>query len=361
MNEWNLSISVDEEVSARMALVGTVRWLEEIGLLWQNWGEMSVRLDETHFAITPAGARFEDLTPEELVVVRTDGRYTARAYQPPADMSIHAAVYAMRPDAGAVILTHQVYASCAGVLGRKRLRIDEEGEHFYIPVVPYVHFGEAKTAENIRTAIRRFSDGRSFLLAGHGAMCYGKDGTDALRWAQWLEVICESYLSGICRTNLVHGIIEGYSSRLEHGEIMFSRSDMPERLRRIHEHIYHRRKDVRVILHCKSDAVLLTSRRARVLKPLLDDFAQCIGQRVDIPSNMRGFDGEMLFVKPDVDVVFLRDEGALCLGASVDEAAQIARILDKGCIAQVAVMRFGEGQYLKKKDCKRLYKNYSKS
>ena len=44
--------------------------LVETGLIARTWGNISARLSDEEFLITPSGRAYETLTPEELVVVK---------------------------------------------------------------------------------------------------------------------------------------------------------------------------------------------------------------------------------------------------------------------------------------------------
>ena len=43
--------------------------LMEKGLIARTWGNVSARISDTQFVITPSGIPYEDLTPEKIVVL----------------------------------------------------------------------------------------------------------------------------------------------------------------------------------------------------------------------------------------------------------------------------------------------------
>ena len=152
-------------------------------------------------------------------------------------------------------------------------------------------------------------------------------------------------------------IEEGFSSKLEDGKIVYLRSDTPERVRLIHQEIYAKRPDISYIFHNKSESVMTISRRVNHMRPLLDDFAQIIGTSLRIPTS----DGTPLSITKNVNAVFAFNDGAYCLGGCEDDAKAAAIVLDKGCIAHIAVMRFGEGRFISIMDCKKMNRNYRKN
>jgi len=78
------------EDEARLLVVRAGRRLLEAGLAARTWGNVSARLSDTHFVITPSGEAYEDLRPERLVRVRiADGSYTGKV-RPSSERGIHA-------------------------------------------------------------------------------------------------------------------------------------------------------------------------------------------------------------------------------------------------------------------------------
>ena len=54
---------------AKRLVVEAGKRLVESGLIARTWGNVSARISDTQFVITPSGRAYEDLTPEEVVVV----------------------------------------------------------------------------------------------------------------------------------------------------------------------------------------------------------------------------------------------------------------------------------------------------
>ena len=105
------------EAEARALVVQAGLRLVECGLVARTWGNISARVSDTHFVITPSGRSYETLTPEDLVLVQISDCSYEGERKPSSEKGIHAAAYRHRPDTGFVIHTHQDYASCFGVSG----------------------------------------------------------------------------------------------------------------------------------------------------------------------------------------------------------------------------------------------------
>ncbi len=342
----------------RQHIIDVSRYLHEIGLLVRTWGNISSRVDDDHMLITPSGIKYEDLTPEMIVQVNINDFSYEGDYKPSSELKVHAAAYRIRKDCGFIVHTHQVFATCAGTLGIKKVFSYFDDEDVTIPVAPYAMPGTDKLAENVSRTLKKYSDTNGIIMANHGTLCLGSNSNEAVFQAEMMESACNDFLIDVCKMDMTHGVEYGYNSRREGDTIVYDQPDTPERVKRIHEQIYGKRPDVKFIKHNKSEAALMVSRRANHMKPLLDDFAQLIGVGVKIPSN----EGEIYHnIKKNVNVVFAPNDGAYCMGSTEDDAEAVAMVLDKGCIAYIAVMRNGEGHYLSLFECIKMNRHYRKS
>ena len=57
------------EAEARQLVVEAGHRLLENGLIARTWGNISARISDTHFIITPSGLAYETMKPEQLVKV----------------------------------------------------------------------------------------------------------------------------------------------------------------------------------------------------------------------------------------------------------------------------------------------------
>ncbi|WP_026652775.1 class II aldolase/adducin family protein [Butyrivibrio proteoclasticus] len=353
----------EEMQTAREHIIEISRQLHDIGLLVRTWGNISCRVDDDHFLITPSGIKYEDLTPEMIVLVKISDLSHEGDVTPSSEKAVHAVCYKARKETQFIIHTHQVYASCAGTLGLKKvLTYFEDDEDVVIPVAPYALPGTQKLAENVEMTVKKFPEINGFIMANHGTICLGGNSNEAFYEAEKMEVACNNFLIDVCKTDMHHGVIVGFNSHLEGDEIVYDIPDTPERVKNIHKEIYKKRPDVKYIVHNKSAAVMTVSRRANHMRPLLDDFAQLIGYSVKVPSNEYGKDGQNFHnIKKHVNAVFALNDGAYCLGSTEDDALAVADVLDKGCIAHIAVMRHGEGHYLSLFESIKMNRHYRKS
>ncbi|WP_026508030.1 class II aldolase/adducin family protein [Butyrivibrio sp. MC2013] len=364
MKNLNLS-AVSENLtkdigSRRRELIDIAKRLGENGLLVRTWGNISVRDGKDHMLISPSGIRYEDMEADNICRVNIRDLSWDGKLKPSSEMLVHAAAYIARPDCEYIVHTHQTYATVASCLGIKDLKIYSDDYDLRIPVADYALPGTARLADNVASCLNRHRGSDFILLSNHGTLCLGESADECVEQSVYMEKACRHYLTDKCRTDLDCGIVKGYDSHMEDGRIVYEDGDVPQRVKRIHEEIYKKRPDVSYIVHNKSEASLIVSRRATVLRPLLDDFAQIIGTGVRIPFNYHGRDGGRLIVSSKVNCVFVPDDGVYCLGDDLEEARAAALIADKACIAQVAASRSGHGKALGLIDCMKMNRNYRK-
>jgi len=170
------------EEEARVLVIKAGHELIEKKLIARTWGNISARISEDEFIITPSGMAYETLTPEQLVKVKIEDCSYEGDIKPSSEKKIHACAYALRPEIAFIIHTHQFYGSivCA----------DEQDTPF-APCASYGLPGTKKLKKAVEKSIADNPDKNAFLMAHHGALCLGKDYDEAFNEASILEENCQ--------------------------------------------------------------------------------------------------------------------------------------------------------------------------
>ena len=124
--------------------------LSRAGLVVGTAGNVSVREGDL-VAVTPSGVRYAGLTPELVGVHRLDGTAVEAPLAPTSELPLHLAIYAARPEVGAVVHTHSPAATALSTL------VDEvPAVHYYVAmfggpvlVAPYATYGTDELARNV--------------------------------------------------------------------------------------------------------------------------------------------------------------------------------------------------------------------
>ena len=93
--------------------------LPKRGLVVYTWGNVSGFDKETgYFAIKPSGVEYDDLTPDDMVIMDLDGNKIEGKYNPSSDTATHIELYKAFKNIGGVVHTHSQWATQWAQAGR---------------------------------------------------------------------------------------------------------------------------------------------------------------------------------------------------------------------------------------------------
>jgi len=196
--------AMDAPVSATDALIAAGRRLGSRGLISAAEGNLSIRLDGERLLVTPTGRRKDELTADDLVIVRLDheGPFSSRSgYRPTSDLAIHLAVHAARPELGTVAHAHLPASMALTLAGEVPDPTALPETAYHLPRLPYLPFGEMgsqELADRIAAALVDDHDGTeappsAVLLERHGAVAVGRDPEEAVNRLELVEVLCRTW------------------------------------------------------------------------------------------------------------------------------------------------------------------------
>jgi len=169
------------------------RALPTYGLVTWTSGNVSGRDPESGLVvIKPSGVMFEDLTPENMVVVDLDGQVVEGDHGASTDTVSHVYVYRQRPDVMGMVHTHSNYATAFAAVGAPipvylTAIADEFGGT--IPCGDYARIGGDTIGEEI---VRAIGDSLAVLMKQHGVFTIGPTVNKALKAAVMVEDIAKT-------------------------------------------------------------------------------------------------------------------------------------------------------------------------
>jgi L-ribulose-5-phosphate 4-epimerase len=167
--------------------------LPRYGLVTWTSGNVSGRDPETGWVvIKPSGIPFEELTPENMVIVDVNGKVIEGSCKPSSDVHAHNYVYRHRPDVMGVVHTHSNYATAFAALGKPipvylTAMADEFGGP--IPVGAYAKVGNDEIGREI---VHSIGDSPAILMKNHGVFTVGRTPTDAVKAAVMVEDVART-------------------------------------------------------------------------------------------------------------------------------------------------------------------------
>ena len=307
----------------------------EAGLVARTWGNISARVSDTQYVITPSGRAYDTLTADDIVLVNIeDGSYVGDV-KPSGEKGVHAAVYELCPEMDFVIHTHQNYASALSVLGRE-LKIGESMLGNVLPCADYGMYATETLVNNIKAQITAHPESKSVLMKYHGALCFGKDYEEAFAVAYELEKVSQEIFEELCEQQDIFTIPSGLQQQLQS------------------------RDGIHAVRLVKTPFIVKMSSLGRTMEPYLDDVAQIAGVDVKCVNSA----DEILDALKDRNAVLIKGIGALCTGVDDSEAEAVAIVLEKACMAAYLAECVGNipplGKESAKKDREGYVNHYSK-
>jgi len=160
------------------------------------------------FGIKPSGVGYDELKPDDIVILDLEGKHIEGSLRPSSDTPTHRRLYLGFGDIGAVVHTHSRNAT-AFAQARRAIPCmgTTHADYFYgeVPVTREMTAEEIQTEYEWQTGnviVERFADINpndinAVLVRGHGPFVWGDTVQKAVENAFALEVIAEMTLKSI--------------------------------------------------------------------------------------------------------------------------------------------------------------------
>ena len=190
--------------AARAAIVAAGARLGARGLIVAAEGNLSIRLGST-ILVTPSGRRKDELAPADILEVALDAADASADVvddgrpRPSSDIAIHRAIYAARPDVGAIAHAHLGASLALTIVGSLPNPGSLPETMLFLPRLPFVHFappGSSELASAVTDALTdRGTAGETpwadaVLLERHGAIAVGPDLVTAGDRLELVDLLC---------------------------------------------------------------------------------------------------------------------------------------------------------------------------
>lgn len=145
------------------------------GFVAANDGNISIRISNNEFLITPTGVSKGFMTPDMILKVDGKGRVLKGDYRPTSEMKMHLVVYQERPDINAVVHVHPPFATAFAIAGIPLNQAIMPESVVYLGTIPVAEYGTPSTQE-IPDAVKKYvHQHQGVLLENHGALTWGKN------------------------------------------------------------------------------------------------------------------------------------------------------------------------------------------
>lgn len=403
-----MAYQVDE--AKRLVIEAGLR-LQSEGLIARTWGNISARISDTQFVVTPSGKAYEGLTLDDIVVVDIKKCTYEGDIKPSSECGIHADVFAMRPEVNFVIHTHQIYASAMSIIGQD-IELTEEEKGFLGDRIPCAEYGMSsseKLRKQVKKCLKKSKDCSSMLLRNHGVLCMGTDYDNAFEISSIMEQVCRFKYEELTKgfddakpidfdevaadiskeegdapeeeavaEDLKGGFVDYGTSSLDGETVTLILGDKEytynykdkkpiskgifrrglNKIALIHSKIYEERKVTNIYQVTLPNIVDISKKAGKGFSAYIDDQAQIVGESVRCvgkAGKKPHFESPSAIVKGlrDNGAVLIADQGALIVGSSQDDLEATAYVLEKGCMAAKVAMCHPEAEAVPKRIAKK--------
>lgn len=337
-------IYTEEEAKKLVAESG--RRLVKAGLTARTWGNISARISDTQFVITPSGIDYELLTAEDIVTVNIADCSYEGDRKPSSEKGVHAAIYRQRPQAGFIVHTHQTYATAVSIDGRDIAGYGEPYRSILGSVVPCAEYAISSTkplARNVEKTAAQFPRSKAILMKNHGTVCIGASVDEAFEIAMTLEKLAKRKLAirlGLSRVDcsLMAALIENYEAYYELTATyeLFDLKGLAEEYATI---------SGMTVLVSETPAMRAVSAAGCTIPAIIDDMAQIAGTDVHClkkkwlkPGTVSHSLQVMRRLKALLSgrsVVYVEGFGALCVADCMEEAEAVRIVAEKNAVAEL--------------------------
>ena len=175
------------------------------GLVTYTWGNVSgIDRERGLVVIKPSGVSYDELTPDDLVVLDLDGKFVDGKLNPSSDTKTHLELYKAFPEIGGIVHTHSPYAVGWAQAGRDIPAYGTtHADYFYGPVPCCRSLTEQEVEEDyerntglviVETFRQRELDPvhvPGAICRNHGPFTWGKDAAQAVYHAVVLEEVAK--------------------------------------------------------------------------------------------------------------------------------------------------------------------------
>jgi L-fuculose-phosphate aldolase len=200
----------------REAVIAACRELARRGLSHGTSGNVSLRLGQRNFYVSPTGMAYDALERDDIPLVDLDGRWFGRR-RPSSEWRFHRDIYHSRADVGAIVHTHSTHAVALACTRR-----GIPAFHYMVAVAggadircaPYHTFGSQELSD---AAVAALAGRRACLLGNHGVIAVGAQLSAALALAGEVENLAAQYCAALAIGNVrilgeeeMHRVIEKF-------------------------------------------------------------------------------------------------------------------------------------------------------
>ena len=188
----------------RMEVIKAGMKLDRYDLIALSGGNISVRMPSGEILMTPSGMIYEDMVPEDVLVMTVEGDIIEGERKPSSDTKALLYIFQNRPDINAVIHTHQPYATAIGLVEdefKVNLTTLANATHANVKVTP---FSSANSIDMGIDTVKYLGDSLAIIMRHHGVMAVGDSLMQALYSCIYMEEAAKTHIAAMSMGGKMH-------------------------------------------------------------------------------------------------------------------------------------------------------------
>ena len=192
-----------DTIELREQMIHTAKELKYYRLISLCGGNVSVRLDDGNFLITPSGMEYDNMKPEDICKVNKEGAVIEGKWRASSDTAAIIYIFENMPEVNAVIHTHQPYATAISLVEDvfpPCCVTQVDALRGKVNVAPFTISGD----KGMGPLTCEYMEGSfAVILKNHGVMAVGVDLRKCLYAAVYLEEAAKTYCIARAMSNPV--------------------------------------------------------------------------------------------------------------------------------------------------------------
>lgn len=169
--------------------------LDRYGLIALSGGNVSMRLPSGEILVTPSGMIYEEMVPEDILLVDIEGNILEGTRKASVDTVALLYIFQHMPWVNAIIHTHQPYATAVSLVADELpccLTTIANAVRGPVQVAP---FSSAASIEMGIETVKHAGDQLAVILKHHGVVSFGANLKEALCACVYLEEGAKTYIA----------------------------------------------------------------------------------------------------------------------------------------------------------------------
>ncbi|NCA66515.1 MAG: hypothetical protein EOM87_00470 [Clostridia bacterium] len=182
------------EAALRRQVVDAGKRLLNSNLVQGTWGNISIRLDDTHMLITPSGLDYLTIKPEDIVKVNFNTMEYEGKLKPSGEKDIHAMLLKSRKDINVVMHCHPNEGSAFAVALLSMPVVSAEMQSCVKGDAKVSKYALPSTKSLAHATVKAIEGRNACFMANHGMLSVGVSIDEAFECCQVMEDSADKYI-----------------------------------------------------------------------------------------------------------------------------------------------------------------------